>query len=445
MVGLLHMPGPEPRARATLENETVPSPRTLLLSLLVLTALPWAVTRAMAARAPELVFLHYWTDALSCGIDEMSTAYNHTNPDLPLRIVGFEHESFKHSILSMLNGDGGPDMFTYWAGARTRKLAEQDDIEPNDRVWNGAGLDKVFPPLVRNACTYDGQRYGLPITLHYVAFFYNKAIFRKYGIDPPVTWDQFTAACRILRAAGIPPVALGSRERWPAQFWFDYLLLRTAGPKYRERLLRGDADYDDPEVSRALCQWRRLLENGTFNSQCSQLGWAEAARLVRTGGAAMTLTGTWVINLFEGRFGWKPEEDFDFFPFPAMDDGVPRTALGAIDVILVPRRGRADRADRVLAYFASPGPQMETSRCTGALAPSQEVPRSFYSPFKRRILDAVRAAPHWALNFDLAASSAVAELGLDAFKLLVDNPDDLREIQSRLAENARSAYAERQP
>ena len=439
------MPGPELPRPDNMENETVPSPRTLLLSLLVLTALPWAGTSALAARVPELIFLHYWTDALSCGIDEISTAYNRANPDLPLRIVGFEHESFKQSIVAMLKGDGGPDMFTYWAGARTRKLAEQGGIEPNGRVWDGAGLDKVFPAQVREACTYDGQRYGLPITLHYVAFFYNKAIFRKYGIDPPVTWAQFTAACRTLRAAGVTPVAMGCRDRWPAQFWFDYLLLRTAGPKYRERLLRGEADFDDPEVSRALCQWRQLLEQKTFNSQSSQLGWAEAAKLVRTGGAAMTLTGTWVINLFEERLGWKAEEDFDFFPFPAMDDGVPRTALGAIDVILVPRQGRPDRADRVLAYFAGPGPQMDISRCTGALAPSLEVPPSFYSPLKRRILDAVRAAPYWALNFDLTATPAVAELGLDAFKLLVDNPEDLREIQSRLAENARSVHAGRQP
>ena len=54
------------------------------------------------------------------------------------------------------------------------------------------------------------------------------------------------------------PISLGSMNRWPAQFWFDYLLLRTAGPEYRAKLMAGEAAYTDPEVVRAMELWAEL-------------------------------------------------------------------------------------------------------------------------------------------------------------------------------------------
>jgi len=412
-----------------------------------LLALAFAILLASPGRTDagrDLVFLHYWTDSLSGGINEMAEAYNQAHPTARVRATGFEHESFKQGILSMLAGNSAPDMFSYWAGARTSDLVRRKYVAPIDRIWSEAGLDSVFPPFIQKACTYDGRKYALPLTLHHVAFFYNKDIFKEHGLTPPTTWPQFLNVCRTLRRAGVTPLALGCRERWPAQFWFDYLLLRTAGPDYRERLMRGEASYDDPEVSGAMCQWRQLLEDGDFNEQAAQLDWAEAAGLVQSGKAAMTLMGTWIIGLFDGQFGWRQDVDYGYFPFPAITPGTPTAALGAIDVILVAQNGSPEQVDRILAYFSDPGPQMEMSRGSGALSPSLAIPPSFYSPLKQRILRDVRDADCWSFSYDLATPPAVAGPGLEAFKLFVANPSDLREIFPRLAAKTRQVFADGQ-
>ena len=388
----------------------------------------------------DLILLHYWSGSLSGGIDGMTAAYNRASPPYRVRATPFEHESFKQSIISMLESGSPPDLFSYWAGARLRALVDRGFLAPIDRVWAEAGLDEVFPPQVADACTFDGKKYGLPLTQHYVAFFYNKAIFDKLGLAPPVTWTQFLKACKVLKAAGVTPIALGTRERWPAQFWFDYLLLRMAGPEYRERLMRGQASYGDPEVAETFCQWRQMLEAGYFNATPSLLDWAEAAALVQSGKAAMTLTGTWVIGLFNATPDWKPGRDYDFFRFPAMSRDVPMTALGPIDVMVVARNGRPEMAGRVLAYFSDPGPQMEMSRGSGAVSPSRAIPPSFYTPMQARILGIIRETPHWAFNYDLATPPQVAELGLETFKLFVDQPGDVRELLPRLAEQTRLAF-----
>ena len=80
----------------------------------------------------------------------------------------------------------------------------------------------------------------------------------------PATWTDFLAACDKLKAAGITPLAVGSKNQWPAQYWFDYLVSRTAGPDYRTQLMAGKADYTDPQVAKALSMWKDLIDKGYF-------------------------------------------------------------------------------------------------------------------------------------------------------------------------------------
>ena len=76
------------------------------------------------------------------------------------------------------------------------------------------------------------------------------------------------------------------------------------------------------------------------------------------------------------------------------------------------------------------------SEGSGALAPSLQVPRSFYSPFNQRIIAEIESASHWAFNYDLATPPAVAEQGLDSFNELLEFPDQhlaiLKNLQSEV-------------
>lgn len=380
------------------------------------------------ADTDTLIFLHYWTGPLSGGINEMAETFNRANRETKVRATGFDHESFKIGIKVMLAGGNPPDMFSYWAGAKTQAMVDSDYIVPIDDVWQEAELDQIFSPTVAKACTYDAHKYALPLTQHYVAFFYNKKTFESLDISPPANWEEFIATCDKLKHAGVRPVALGSREKWPAQFWFDYLLLRTAGPDYRQKLMTGHASYSDPEVEKVFVLWKSLLDAEYFNESPNQLDWAEAAGLVQSGKAAMTLMGTWIIGLFDGQLGWTQDKDYDFFQFPIMSQDIPMTALGPIDTIVVSREGKKTEVKKALAFFSDPGPQMEMSQKSGALSPSKAIPLSFYAPLQRRILRIIRNTPHWAFNYDLATPPEIAGHGLKAFKEFINNPAHYRRI-----------------
>lgn len=382
-------------------------------------------------------FLHYWTGALSGGVGELVDAYNRQHPPVGLSVAGMEHETFKSGIRGLLISGRAPGIFSYWAGARTQAMVDGGHLVPIDDVWAQNGLDTVFSRAVAEACTYGGKKYAIPVTQHFVAFFYDVRLFKRLGLAPPADWAQFLDACEKIRQAGVSPLALGSREMWPAQFWFDYLLLRTAGPDYRQRLMTGDASYTDPQVRTAFALWRELVERGFFNSAPETLDWAQAAAEVRQGRAAMTLMGTWIIGLYNDKLRWTEETGYDFFAFPVIDPAVPAVAVGPIDVLAASAGTCSSEVRGVLAFFAGIDPQMEMSRGSGALAPNLLVPVSFYSPLKQRILQTVKQTPHWAFALDLATPPPAADLVLGSFAAFLRSPAQVERIlagtQSKVA------------
>ncbi|MHC4871933.1 MAG: ABC transporter substrate-binding protein [Planctomycetota bacterium] len=391
----------------------------------------------------KISLYHYFSGTLSGGMNEAVTAVNNAQSKGKVEAVALDHEAFKSMIISTLEGGDPPELFAYWAGARVQELVDAGKLEPIDDLWKQHDIGSKFSgPVAEAACTYNGKKYLLPITQHITLFFYNKKIFAEEKLTPPKTWDEFLKICSSLKEKNINPIALGARERWPAQFWFDYLLLQTAGPEYREKLMRGEAGYSDPEVLAVYKIWGSLLKNGFFNPDANKLDWAEATEKVCRNESAMTLMGTWAIQMFEGKkYNWKGGEEYDFFPFPVINEKLSRSAVGPLDGIVMSKGSENCKLARhTMVHFAGDKAQKDTTKSSGGIAPSKAIARDFYSPFQRRILDEINSAEHWAFNYDLATRQEVAELGMDSFQELIQFPDQYTDILKNLDKEARFSF-----
>jgi len=384
----------------------------------------------------QVYYSHYWSFAGNArsGMDEAVARYNRESRNYELVPSALDHEAFKTAIKAELNAGRPSDIYSYWAGMRTAALAGK--LQPLDELWEKEKLDQRFSPaLVKSAATYDGHRYLLPVTQHLVAVIYNKKLFARLGLTPPKTWDEFLAVCRAVKAGGVTPLALGARNKWPAQFWFDYLLLRTAGPDYRHRLMAGQARYTDAEVVKAFTLWKELLDNGFFNPDPNGTDWeTEAGGMLVHGRAAMTLMGSWLFGyLSSDKAGWVAGEDYDVFPFPAIDPSQPDVALGPVDGLVVPRdaRNKAGALD-VLRYFARLDTQLLISSFGGNIVPLSGVSPESYAGAQRIILPIIRHSEGWAFNYDLATRPEAAELGLNALAEFLAFPDLMPQILQKL-------------
>ena len=351
------------------------------------------------------------------------------------------HEDFKTGILVQMAGNNPPDAHSNWAGARTAFQVKNGSLNPIDDIWAANNLDAAFPAgLVQSASMYEGKHYLVPLGYHYAGMFYNPAVFAKAGVAIPKTWDEFIVACDKLKAAGVTPIALGSKNRWPAQFWFDYLLLRTAGAEYRAKLMSGEASYTDDQVVKAMTLWQTLLEAGYFTKDANAYDWTDASDQVAKGEAAMTLMGTWITGYWNEQKK-VPGTDYNFFEFPTVDPAVPNAVVGPVDGMVTAAQAKnPDGAKKLLLFLTDPGVQTEWAIGQGALAPNVKADTTKFNVVIQDALKVVGAAKSFNFNYDLATPPAVAEAGLDMFASFVGNPADITGLLGTTQTAAKAAF-----
>lgn len=415
----------------------------LLASTLMATA---ALTVASPALAQgEVTISHYFTGDL--GLEGLKGIFGQFQEETGITVTDspIGHEDFKTGILVRAAGNSLPDVFSYWAGARTQFVVDAGNLHPIDEMWAANGLDEVVARSVAEGATlYNGDRYLVPFGYHYAGIFYNKMVLADAGVtDLPETWEEFLALCETLKTKGVTPIALGSKSRWPAQFWFDYLLLRKAGPEYRAELMNGTASYTDDEVKTAMADWKSLVDAGYFAPNANADEWTDAADKVARGDAAMTLMGTWITGYWNG-IDLVPGEDYDFFEFPRMAEGVANAAVGPVDGLVVSANApNMENAEKLLAFLVSnPEVQAEWAGIQGALSANVNVDPSTYTPVMQHALETINKAEAFAFNYDLATPPPVAEVGLSMFARFMDDPASYEVILEETQTAAAEAFKE---
>ena len=210
--------------------------------------------------------------------------------------------------------------------------------------WEGdARWGDTFLPGALDSWRVDGRVCGLPFTYSCWTIFYNKALFRTHGWGQPRTWDDFFSLCEKIRAAGLAPLSLpGTRWLYPDAFLRAayHNLAGEAGWRSLNDLAPGA--WLDPRYVRSAALLQRIMQNEVLP------GWegethtgAELAFL--QGRAAMTVSGSWLVDEMKG----KMPADFELgaMNFPVFPDGAadPTTIQTGADCFFVFATGDAQR------------------------------------------------------------------------------------------------------
>ena len=278
------------------------------------------------AQGGDVTLTHYFTGEFGLKIFNEQVAKFEAATDYTIKNSPIGHEDFKTDILVRAAGDSLPDVFSYWAGARTQFVVDSGSLHTIDEMWARDGLDNVSlrsPWPTVPPCTTARAIWCRSITTTRACSITPRCSRTQASPKCRRTWDGFLALCETLKGKGVTPIALGSKNRWPAQFWFDYLLLGTAGPDYRAGLMNGSAALMTTPRSRPPWRCGRTWRTrATSRPNANADSWTDASDKVARGDAAMTLMGTWITGYWNG-LGLEPGKDYDFFPFPSIADGVP--------------------------------------------------------------------------------------------------------------------------
>ncbi|TVZ41257.1 ABC-type glycerol-3-phosphate transport system substrate-binding protein [Alteromonadaceae bacterium 2753L.S.0a.02] len=367
---------------------------------------------------------HYAGDAVGDALTNLAKDFNsHGLPDdVKMKPLFLELVPYKDTMKYALLSQTPPEIFMTWAGYRTKFLVDNNFIKP---LSLSPDMLKQFDSYSISSLTYNENVYGLPWNHHIIPIIYNRKLFDQFHLKFPATLDETLKVCDMFIENNIVPFALGSKNKWPAQFWFDYLLLRTAGREFRDQLLNGEQPFTDERVKKTFVLWHNLLKRGCIDSENTDNDFRSATLKVVKGDAAMTLMGTWATGTFENQYQQTFGVDFDIAPFPVINPDIPSYLLSVLDVFVESKNSAKKQTQPVLEYLASSQAQLVYSRASGSPAPNKTIDASNYPEMQQKMLQLIRQNPHDLTAFDLSTPPLVAELAMDLFKKFLLDPDSL--------------------
>lgn len=219
-----------------------------------------------------------------------------------------------------------PDMFFNWAGSSISPYADAGllvDFTPKlkaDPTWQSSFISAVL-----KAGQVNGKYYAIPLKgMQPVVLYYNRSIFRKYGAQPPKTWNDLLALVGTFKAHGVTPIVLAGATSWTELMYLEYLVDRIGGPSVFQNIVAGESGaWDNPAVIQALHLITSLVDAGAFGQKYSSINYqnGSATALFGQGGGAMTLNGTWE---FTDQVAANPQfaqKDLGFTSFPTIPGG----------------------------------------------------------------------------------------------------------------------------
>lgn len=139
-------------------------------------------------------------------MQELVDTFNTEHPNITVKMTVMEWADYYSKIPAAVSSGKGPDVGIMHVDSVPTNAA-RNVIVPLDDVADALELQQSdFAEVVWEAGTYQDQRFGIPLDMHPLGFFYNKTVMETAGLDPenpPADHDSYMAALEQLKSAGI--------------------------------------------------------------------------------------------------------------------------------------------------------------------------------------------------------------------------------------------------
>jgi ABC-type glycerol-3-phosphate transport system substrate-binding protein len=400
---------------------------SFLISLVLIAAVV-IPSMAVSAQPPQTItYASYQSDPEPKAFDEMVVSmWNEAHPTMPIEHSQNEHEGFKQAIRTYLTADPAPDVLTWFAGNRARFFIDRGLIAPISDVWAEQGWDESYSPGFNAMAEVEGEKYFLPTDYYWWAIYYRPSLFEQAGIESePATWDELLGACDALNAIGVTPFTIGTKFRWTAAAWFDYINMRVNGPQFHLDLMLLKEQYNDPRVREVFTYWDQLFEHDCFIDDPAAYSWQEAVDFIANEEAGMYLMGAFIVDTFPD----EKEDDLDFFQFPIINPDVPVGEDAPTDgYFMAVNAGNPEGGKAFLAFLGSAEVQQLRFNELGRLPTRVDIDLSAASDATRKGVGIVQSADLVVQFYDRDTTPPMADAGMNGLMDYWDDPSSVDQI-----------------
>jgi len=372
----------------------------------------------------------------------MAKEYETAHPNVKINITSLENEAFKAKLTTVTQAGNPPDLFQSWGGGVLKQQVDATlvkDLTGDTSSWVGELLPAAVQPY-----TIDGKVYGIPWDIGMVGFWYNKDLFAKAKITaPPATWAEFLGIVSKIKSAGITPIALAGKDKWPGHFYWAYLAVRVAGLDALKQA-GVDGSFDQDGFVQAGAHLKELVDLAPFQKGflAAEYGSPDGqAALVGNGNAAMELMGQWAPSVEATSSSSKKGlgDKLGFFPFPAVDGGkgAATDAFGGGNGFAIGKNAPPATVD-FLKYLLTADNQRKEA-ATGAVLPtSKAAADAIKDPNSQVVAKTLASATGFQLYLDQAYAPAVGTEVNDAVAELIAGKSSPDQVAKAIAQTAKN-------
>ncbi|WNJ88816.1 extracellular solute-binding protein [Bosea sp. 685] len=390
------------------------------LTRLALAAAGLTLAAGAAAAQTTVRWLHLEQNPAQVKIwEEVARRFEAKNTGVKVEMQFLENEAYKAKLPTILQSKDRPHILYSWAGGVLKAQVEAGVLED---VTNSVGAykDNLSASAVA-AFAVDGKLYGLPYTVSQVGFMYNKDLFAKAGVDGGAikTWDDFLAAVKTLKAAGVTPIAVGGQDKWPLHFYWTHLAVRLGGKPAFEAALKGqDGGFEGETFQKAGELMKQLVDLEPFQNGFLGFKNQQALGFFGDGKAAMNLAisshsatqralAADKKGISEEKLGW-----FDF-PMPAGGKGRSSDTLGGVNGWII-TKGAPKEAVEFVKFFISDEVQRELAKQNFIIPTFKGAEAALSAAFMQNVARNIAASQYHQNFYDQDLGPSVGRVVNDA-------------------------------
>ncbi|CAL9676391.1 hypothetical protein SUDANB105_07915 [Streptomyces sp. enrichment culture] len=370
---------------------------------------------------------------------ERAKAFEAAHPDVRIKLVTMENDAYKSKMTALTSSGKLPDIYHTWGGGVLKQQIDAGLVE--DLTPSISSVTDTLVPASVKAYQFDGKTYAMPFDIGAVGFWYNKALFAEAGIQaPPAAWADYLDTVKKLKSAGITPIALAGKEKWPGMYYWAYLAMRIAGIDGMQAA--ADAkDFTGDDFVKAGEHLKELVALEPF--QKGFLGAAYStptgeAAAMGNGKAAMELMGQWA-PVVQADAGKGIGKDLGFFPFPAVagGKGAQTDVFGGGGGYAV-RKGAPKAAVDFLKFFMSAESDRVLVSKASMMPVVEDATSALTDPSLKLVSDALGEATGFQLYLDQAYPPAVGQEVNDSVAALIAGSKSPEQVARSVTQVAKS-------
>jgi len=356
-------------------------------------------------------------------VNQIIDEYQKANPNVTIKQEILDNEQYKNKLKVISASNELPDVGMTWAAGFLEPYVKGNLFAPLDDVL-GDGFKDSFVSGTTEAYAIGGKTYALPLELNITPVYYNKAIFAKYNLQPPKTYDELKQIVKTLADNGVAPAALGNKDRWTGSLWYMYLADRLGGPETLKKAIDRSGSFEDPSLVKAAEEVQNLVNMNAFNKGFNGLSNDEGKSEFMNGKAAMYMMGTWELPNYTTNESVPKEfrDSIGFFKFPTIDGGkgnVDSWVGGPGVGLFVAENSKVkDEAKKFVKYFVKRWGEESVTQAGVIPATKVDTSKVNLPQMYIDVLNELGKASNITLFADVQMSPAVAQVHLNMIQAL---------------------------